>query len=239
MFTTDINGFAHGSRRRGWATILSFLLQCTAVALLVLTPVLFPHVLPRLNAAPPIFNVLVSSEPPPVDHVHSGSRLRNSERIGDTLLEPTRIPTRTLMVDDHNIEPAPAFDTICTNCGPGGSYSREGINLIAIARPSPPPLAVEHTHRVSAMMEGMLIRRVQPVYPEAAKAMRVQGAVVLQAIISKEGRIEHLQAIRGHFLLVQAALDAVRQWRYRPYVLNGEAVEVETQVTVNFVLSGS
>jgi protein TonB len=143
------------------------------------------------------------------------------------------------MVDDHNIEPAPSFDTICTNCGPGGSYSREGINLIAIARPSPPPLAVEHTHRVSAMMEGMLIRRVQPVYPEAAKAMRVQGAVVLQAIISKEGRIEHLQAIRGHFLLVQAALDAVRQWRYRPYVLNGEAVEVETQVTVNFVLSGS
>jgi periplasmic protein TonB len=241
MFTTDINGFARGSRRRGWATIFSFLLQCTAVALLVLTPVLFPHVLPRLNAAPPIVNLLaLAPEPPqPIDHVRSDSGPRTSERIGETLLQPTRIPTTTTSIDDRGVEPAPAFDTICTNCG-SGPGSRGGTDLIAIAGPVSPPLPPKvKLPPVSVMMEGMLIRRVQPVYPTPARNARIQGKVLLQAIISREGKIEQLQVISGHPMLVSAALDAVRQWRYRPYVLNGEAVEVETQVTVNFVLSGS
>ena len=88
------------------------------------------------------------------------------------------------------------------------------------------------------MMEGNLVHKVQPAYPPLARAARIQGAVVLRAIISKGGTIENLQVLGGHPLLVQAAIDAVRQWRYRPYNLNGEPVEVETQVTVNFILSG-
>jgi protein TonB len=88
------------------------------------------------------------------------------------------------------------------------------------------------------MMEGNLLHRVQPDYPTLARQVRVQGQVVLRAIISREGTIENLQVLSGHPMLVQAAVNAVRQWRYRPYVLNGEPVEVETQVTVNFVLSG-
>ena len=88
------------------------------------------------------------------------------------------------------------------------------------------------------MMEGNLIHRVQPDYPALARQVRVQGTVVLRAMISREGSIENLQVLSGHPMLVRAAVDAVRQWRYRPYVLNGEPVEVETEVTVNFVLSG-
>jgi protein TonB len=88
------------------------------------------------------------------------------------------------------------------------------------------------------MMEGRLIYRVQPSYPALAKATRVQGQVVLRAVISRTGTIESLHVVSGHPLLVRAAIDAVRQWRYRPYVLNGDPVEVETEVTVNFVLSG-
>lgn len=88
------------------------------------------------------------------------------------------------------------------------------------------------------MMEGNLILRVQPDYPSLARQVRVQGQVVLRAIISREGTIEKLHVLSGHPMLVQAAVDAVRQWRYRPYVLNGEPVEVETEVKVNFVLSG-
>jgi len=88
------------------------------------------------------------------------------------------------------------------------------------------------------MMEGNLIYKVQPVYPPMARAARVQGTVVLRAMISKNGTIENLQVVSGHPLLVRAAKDAVRQWLYRPYVLNREPVEVETQVTVNFILSG-
>ena len=87
-------------------------------------------------------------------------------------------------------------------------------------------------------MEGNLVHRVQPEYPPLAVQTRTQGQVVLRAVISREGTIENLQVVSGHPLLVRAAIEAVRQWRYRPYVLNGEAVEVETQVTVNFVLSG-
>ncbi len=88
------------------------------------------------------------------------------------------------------------------------------------------------------MMEGNLIYRVQPRYPLLAIQTRTQGTVLLRAVISKQGTIENLQLISGHPLLVPAAMDAVRQWRYRPYVLNDEPVEVETEVTVKFVLSG-
>ncbi len=87
------------------------------------------------------------------------------------------------------------------------------------------------------MMEGNLMVRVQPDYPPLARQARVQGSVILRAIISREGTIEHLQAISGSPMLVEAAIRAVRQWRYRPYVLNDQPVEVETQITVNFTLN--
>jgi protein TonB len=88
------------------------------------------------------------------------------------------------------------------------------------------------------MMEGNLIYRVQPVYPALARQARIQGTVLLRAVISREGTIENLQVVSGPPMLVPAAIDAVRQWRYRPYFLNDRAVEVDTQVTVKFVLSG-
>ncbi len=87
-------------------------------------------------------------------------------------------------------------------------------------------------------MEGNLIHRVQPEYPQLARQARIQGTVVLRAVISREGRIENLQVLSGHPLLAPAALDAVRQWRYRPYFLNDQPLEVETQITVNFTLTG-
>ena len=87
-------------------------------------------------------------------------------------------------------------------------------------------------------MEGNLVHRVQPEYPALARSAGIQGPVLLRAVISRQGRIENLQVLAGHPMLVKAALDALRQWRYRPYILNNEPVEVETQVTVNFVLSG-
>ena len=90
----------------------------------------------------------------------------------------------------------------------------------------------------SHSMEAYLVRRVQPEYPPLAKAARIQGAVLVGAFIARDGSIENLKVLSGHPMLVRAALDAIRQWRYRPYFLNGEPVEVETQITVNFVLNG-
>ena len=89
------------------------------------------------------------------------------------------------------------------------------------------------------MSEGDLLRKILPTYPALARSARVQGQVVLQAVISKQGAIENLKVLTGHPLLVPAAIEAVRQWRYRPYVLNNEPVEVETQITVNFSLAGN
>ena len=89
------------------------------------------------------------------------------------------------------------------------------------------------------MLEGSLIRRVQPSYPALARSARIQGPVVLFAVISKAGTIDNLRVLSGHPLLVPAAIEAVRQWRYHPYILNSEPIEVETQITVNFLLSGN
>jgi protein TonB len=87
-------------------------------------------------------------------------------------------------------------------------------------------------------MEANLIRKVQPAYPPLAKSARVSGTVEFRATISKDGNIEGLTLVRGHPLLVNAAREAVLQWKYRPTLLNGQPVEVITDITVNFTLNG-
>jgi protein TonB len=115
----------------------------------------------------------------------------------------------------------------------GGEKSAVAVPLPKMAAPTKPV-------RVSqGVSEGLLLRKVAPTYPPLARQARIQGSVVLQAIISKTGTIENLSVIQGHPMLVQYAIDAVKQWRYRPYMLNGEAVQVDTQITVNFTLGGS
>jgi len=90
--------------------------------------------------------------------------------------------------------------------------------------------------KISRIDPGHIIRRVDPPYPPLARATRIQGPVTLHAVISRDGVIENLQLVSGHPLLVRAALDAVSQWRFRPYVLNGQPIEVETEITINFIL---
>jgi protein TonB len=90
----------------------------------------------------------------------------------------------------------------------------------------------------SGVMAGNILVKTQPQYPAIAKAARIQGTVVLQATISKTGTIEGLTVVSGPPMLQQAALDAVRSWRYKPYLLNGEPVEVGTQINVVFSLGG-
>jgi periplasmic protein TonB len=90
----------------------------------------------------------------------------------------------------------------------------------------------------AGVAQGMILQKTQPVYPPIAKAARVSGTVVLQAMISKSGTIENLRVISGPAMLQSAAMDAVRSWRYRPYLLNNEPVEVETTINVIFSLGG-
>ena len=103
-------------------------------------------------------------------------------------------------------------------------------------RPLPTNPVQPRPARQSVMMEGNLIHKVEPQYPAIAKQIHIEGTVIVKAVISREGVITHEEAESGHPLLIRAALEAVRQWRYRPYYLNHEPIEVETEITVNFVL---
>jgi len=163
--------------------------------------------------------------------------------MGRHLIMPRRIPNETANLNETQAPPALEFPgTLVVSGGTGSAGTRHsvldtlgnGTNAMPVL--SPPP-SVQHV-RVSHMMEGNLIHRVQPAYPPLARQARIQGTVVLRAIISRDGRIENLQVLSGHPMLVPAAIEAVRQWRYQPYILNDQPVEVETQVTVNFTLSG-
>jgi protein TonB len=102
-----------------------------------------------------------------------------------------------------------------------------------------PKVAAPQRVRVSAgVTSGLLIRKVNPNYPPLARQARISGTVVLRAVISKDGSIENLSLVSGHPMLAPAAIDAVKQWKYKPYLLNGEPVEVDTEVQVNFTLAG-
>ena len=87
--------------------------------------------------------------------------------------------------------------------------------------------------------KGYLLHAVSPVYPDHARQNRIQGKVLLRAIIDKSGRVTHVEAISGQKELIDAAIGAVQQWRYRPYIANGEPIEIQTEVTVNFTLAGN
>ena len=84
--------------------------------------------------------------------------------------------------------------------------------------------------------QGLLVHKVQPVYPESARQNHVQGTVIMRAVITKDGRVAELRPVSGPKELIPAAVGAVQQWRYKPYLLAGQPVEVSTQITVNFQL---
>jgi TonB family protein len=119
----------------------------------------------------------------------------------------------------------------------GGSADDAALNSMVASTPVNVPKHLQQTLRISqGVSQGLLLKRVQPVYPSQAMQMRIQGAVQLMATISKEGSISGLSVLSGDGILARAASDAVRQWKYKPYYLNGEPVEIQTQITVNFKL---
>lgn len=240
MFTDLVDASTWESRsHRGWSTLASFALQATLVSVLLLLPLLYTQGLPRLHFMESALLSPPAGPAPAVPHNRTTNVLSNV--AGQHLMMPTQIPSSVAALHD-NEPPAPDIGvgfSVPGGTGPLGARNAVLDGLGAGYVPPPPkPLPSTPQLRVSHMMEGNLAHRVDPVYPPLARQARIQGSVVLRAVIDRDGRITNLQLISGHPLLVQAALDAVRQWRYRPYILNDQPIEVETQITVNFTLAG-
>jgi protein TonB len=224
------------SARRGWTTLASFGFQAMALSLLLLMPLIWIQGPPKLQWFEPP-QILT---PPPAPPVGEQRRIESSNIHEGQLQQPPAIPPTIAILNEPQVGSAPDLGDAVVG---GTGTSRRGVfNSIGTSvdvAPPPTPPAPTHPIRVSHWAEGNLIYRAQPIYPPMALQARIQGPVELRAIISKTGTIEHLAVESGPPMLVKAAVDAVRQWRYRPYLLNGEPIEVETEITVNFVLSPS
>jgi protein TonB len=162
--------------------------------------------------------------------------------VNGELRTPTKIPQKVKMIQEDEAPPAMATTGVVGGVPggvPGGSMGGVMGSILSATPVAVPKIATPTRVRVSlGVSQGLLIRKVPPAYPPLARQARIQGVVVLQAQISKEGNIQNLQLISGHPMLAPAAIEAVKQWKYKPYLLNGEPVEVDTQVQVNFTLAG-
>ena len=229
--------------RRGWTTLVSFAVQAAAAGALLLLPLFHTEGLPRLQFMSALVAEVPLPAPPPVGPVRSTRANTSNLASNGQVIAPRSIPREVAHVDELSAPPPIDMGELHVLGGTGNAMARNGVidsigRGINVIVPPPPPTPSAHPLRVSRMMEGNLIYRVQPQYPSLARQARVQGTVVLRALITRDGKIDNLQVVSGHPLLVKSAIDAVLQWRYRPYRLNDEPVEVETHVTVNFTLGG-
>jgi len=159
-----------------------------------------------------------------------------TEMMNNQLTAPTKIPKNIEIVSEKEA-PSSNFGV----AGMEGSGSGNGVFGSIFGDGSAPKVQAAPPKKVNisaGVAQGMLLQKTMPVYPPIAKAARVSGTVVLQATITKSGTIEGLKVMSGPPMLVQAAIDAVKTWRYRPYLLNNDPVEVDTTVNVIFTLGG-
>ncbi len=230
--------------RRSLTTLTSVGLEAVVIGLLLLLPLWKTVGLPSARSLPtPVSWGAPPAAARPVSRQQVTAVVSNL--ADNVLIAPREVPRVVAMIQEAVPPPQVSFNTGAGVEGGTGDGSRDGVwrslsdSLSRVAPlPAPAPTPNAPVFRPSHLLEGSLIRRVTPTYPPLARSARIQGPVVLFAIISKAGTIENLRAISGHPMLVPAAIEAVSQWRYRPYILNNEPIEVETQITVNFLLSG-
>lgn len=233
------------SGHRGAATILSFALQVVVIGILVLIPLIVtqaiptPQLLTQLTAPPP-----PAPPPPPPAASSAPSKPTPVEKAveplkPDQIRVPSKIPQKVEMAQAE-APPPPSISGVVGGVPGGVAGGKMGgvVGGVLGALPqADPKIAMPKRINVSqGVAQGMLVHKVVPEYPPMAREAHVQGSVVLQALIGKDGKIENVQVLSGPTQLAQAAVNAVRQWRYKPYYLNGEPVEVQTTINVNFNL---
>src|ERR1700739_872760 len=224
-----------------WTIFVSLAFQTLFVAILILIPLIYTEALPKTMMA----TMLTAPPPPPppppppaatpVVHVKPQVHLMDAGK----LVQPKVIPKDVKIIK----EDAPDVNAGMTGGVPGGvaGGSMGGVIVGVIGgmgtAPPPPKPVQQRIRQGGSVQAALLVNKVQPVYPPLARQTRISGTVRLHALISKTGQVEQLEVISGHPLLVRAAMDAVQQWRYKPTLLNGEPVEVDTTIDVIFSLN--
>ena len=230
--------------QRGRTSAIAFVLQIGIILVMILIPLIFTEALPRTQ----LMTFLVAPPPPPPPPPPPAAAVKivkvvQTDIVNGELRTPTKIPQKVQMIKEDEAPPPVVSSGVLGGVMggvPGGSMGGVIGSVLNSAPTVAPKIATPQRVRVSSgVQSGLLIRKVNPSYPALARQARIQGTVVLQAQISKDGNIENLQLVSGHPMLAPAAIEAVKQWKYKPYLLNGEPVEVETQVQVNFTLAGS
>jgi periplasmic protein TonB len=235
--------------RRRFATALSFTFQCMLIGVLLIVPLMFTEALPKQQ----LLTFLVAPLPPPPPPPPAAEAVAKLVReiqsdllTSGQLRTPSRIPEKVQMIREEEAPPPlPAMGGVVGGVPggiPGGQLAGVigGIVSQTSSLAAVPKLALAQPKRVrisQGVTKGLLIQKIEPKYPSLALQAHIWGQVVLRAIIGKDGDIKELVLVSGHPLLAPAAIEAVRQWHYRAYLLNGEPVEVETIVTVNFQIS--
>jgi protein TonB len=222
-----------------WTVVVSMLFQMGFLAILILIPLIYTEALPRTMMA----TLLVAPPPPPppppppaqIVHVKPQVHLMDAGK----LVAPKVIPKEIKIIKEDAEPDMGAVGGVGVPGGvAGGSIGGVlgGVMGGMGAAPPPPKVVQSRIRQGGNVQAAKLINRVTPNYPPLARQTRISGTVRLHAIIGKDGTVQSLTLESGHPLLVQAALDAVKQWRYQPTLLNGVPVEVDTTVDVIFTL---
>ncbi len=231
------------SKRRAGTTVISFIVQMFLVGVLIMIPLIYTEALPKQQ----LMTFLVAPPPPPPPPPPPAAAPVKVVKIETEVVEgqlrtPTKIPQKVAMIKEEEQPPSAGIAGVVGGVPggvPGGQMGGVIGGIISSTPVAVPKVAAPQRVRVSqGVSQGLLIHQVKPNYPPLARQARIQGSVVLQAVIAKDGTIQNLRLVGGHPMLAPSAIEAVKQWRYKPYFLNGEPVEVETQITVNFTLSG-
>src|SRR6202142_3670401 len=228
-----------------WTVILSSIVQAGILGILILIPLIYTEALPKET----LTTFLVSPAPPPPPPPPAAAIQRIVKPVvrlihNGQMMAPTVIPKKVEMIKEEEMPPDVGAVGVVGGVPGGVPGGQAGGVLGGIIGGSgggmpPPPKATPQRIRVGGNVGApRLSRQAPPVSPPIAKTAPISGTVILHAVIAKDGTIQNLDYVSGPPLLMKNAMDAVRQWRYSPTLLNGEPVEVDTTISVVFTLGG-
>jgi len=245
-----------GKTNKSWTVMVSFIAQIVLLVVAVILPLIYTDVLPATTLQS--FLVAPPPPPPPPPPPAAAPPVKVVKVIprqfdAGKLMAPKSVPKEIAVIKEDELPPPSSGVSGGVVGGVGGSGGGivggvlggiiGAVPTAAPPPPPPPPPAVKKEAPVQRIKVGgnvqgaMILKKTPPIYPPLAKSARVSGVVHLAAIIAKDGTIQELHSLGGPALLIQAAMDAVKTWVYRPTMLNGEPVQVETTIDVNFTLN--